>query len=291
MKNSLTILATCILALAISLTTRNTCIAQQTTSTLKSKGYADVNGIKMYYEVHGEGEPIVLLHGAYMNIHLNWNQLVPELVKTHKVIAFELQGHGHTPLGNRPYAYKTLATDVAEALKFLKVRQADIAGYSFGGTIAYQLAIQNPELVKSLIIISSTYKYVGWQTEAQHLLKDMKPEYLSGEPLKSEYVAAAPDSTQWIPFLNKLVAFNSVDYNLGDENIKNLKMPVLLIAGDNDGIDKPTLFQTYKALGGGVFADMAGFPKSQLAILPGQSHGSLMMNTSGIYNAIKSFLK
>ena len=126
-----------------------------------SSGYAPVNGAKVYYEVYGAGDPIVLLHGAYMTINSNWNELIPILSKTRKVIALELDGHGHTPLSQRPYSYQTLASDVAAVLKYLKIDSADILGFSYGGTVAYQFAIEHPAMTKKLIIISSTYKSEG----------------------------------------------------------------------------------------------------------------------------------
>src|SRR5712675_2515687 len=105
-------------------------------------GYAPVNGIKVYYEVYGEGKPIVLLHGAFYTIEMNWGQLIPELSKTRKVIAIELQGHGHTPFSDRKLDIVTLANDVEGVMNFLKVDSADVAGYSMGGSVAYQLIIQ-----------------------------------------------------------------------------------------------------------------------------------------------------
>src|SRR5882672_5931963 len=128
-------------------------------------GYAPVNGIKVYYEVYGEGRPIVLLHGAFYTIEMNWGQLIPELSKTRKVIAIELQGHGHTPFSDRKLDFATLASDVEGIMNHLKVDSADVAGYSFGGYVAYQLAIQSPERVTKLVIISSTYKSSGWMPE------------------------------------------------------------------------------------------------------------------------------
>jgi pimeloyl-ACP methyl ester carboxylesterase len=122
----------------------------------KSSGYAPVNGQKVYYEIYGQGKPLVLLHGAYMTIGLNWGQLIPELAKTHQVIALEVQGHGHTAWTNRPLNYETLADDVDKTLQHLKIDSADIVGYSYGGTIAYALAIKSPKRVKKLVIISST---------------------------------------------------------------------------------------------------------------------------------------
>src|SRR6195952_2924006 len=125
-------------------------------------GYAPVNGIKVYYEVYGEGKPLVLLHGAFYTIQMNWSQLIPELSKTRKVIAVELQGHGHTPFSDRKMDFPTLASDVEGVMNYLKIDSADVAGYSMGGSVAYQLTIQSPKRVKKLVIISSTYKSTGW---------------------------------------------------------------------------------------------------------------------------------
>src|SRR6201985_3376688 len=108
-----------------------------------ASGYAPVNGIKVYYEVYGEGKPIVLLHGAFYSIALNWSQLIPELSKTRKVIAIELQGHGHTEYSDRKLDFPTLAGDVEGVMNFLKIDSADIAGYSMGGSVAYEFAIQH----------------------------------------------------------------------------------------------------------------------------------------------------
>jgi pimeloyl-ACP methyl ester carboxylesterase len=283
------LIRTGVLLLAICITTVG--IAQQPATTLKSSGLAPVNGLKVYYEVHGDGRPLVLLHGAFMTIEMNWGQLIPDLAKTHKVIAIEMQGHGHTADTKRPFSYEALADDVADVMKYLKIEKADIVGYSFGGTVAYQLAIQNQEMVNSLTIISSTYKAEGWQPEALEALKSIKPEFFDDSPLKSGYVAVAPDPGHWIEFVSKLLDFDTVHYNLGDEHIKSISCPVLLICGDNDGIDKPELIKTYQLLGGAVFGDMVGMPKSHLAILPAKGHVSLMMDTPAIFSLLDNFYK
>jgi len=283
-----------VLLLLMQIALAAVCFAQQaanTKTTLKTSGYAPVNGIKVYYEVHGEGKPLVLLHGAYMTINLNWAQLIPELAKTRKVIALEMQGHGHTAYSDRTMSFPALATDVAGVMKFLKIDSADVVGYSFGGTIAYQLVIQNPELVKKLIIISSTYKTDGWQQEVRSAFDMMRPEFFDASPLQAEYVKVAPDTSNWHKFVGKMIEMTKKSFNLGDENIKKIKSPVLIICGDNDGIDKEVLVNTYKMLGGTVVADMAGVPKSQLAIIAGKGHVSLMMDTDAILSNINSFLK
>ena len=254
-------------------------------------GYAPVNGIKVYYEVYGDGKPLVLLHGAFYTIQMNWGQLIPELSKTRKVIAIELQGHGHTPFSDRKLDLATLASDVEGVMNYLKVDSADVAGYSMGGSVAYQLAIQSPKRIGKLVIISSTYKSTGWRPEVTNAFKNFKPEFFTHSPLKAAYDAVAPDTTKWTKFLVQMLAFDATPFDMGDSNIAKLPMPVLLISGDNDGLDKIELIKTYQLLGGAVSADMGPMPKSHLAIVPSQGHVSLMMQTNTILGYLDGFLK
>nr|WP_295867434.1 alpha/beta hydrolase [uncultured Chitinophaga sp.] len=254
-------------------------------------GYAATNGIKTYYEVYGEGTPLVLLHGAYMTIGLNWGQLIPELSKNRKVIAVELQGHGHTEYSDRALSLATLASDVEKVLDLLKIDSADVLGYSFGGKVAYQFAIQSPQRLRKLVIISAAYKTGGWQPEVANAFKNMKVEFFENTPLKTAYDAVAPDKTKWSKFLEQMFASAAAPFDLGDDNIAKIKAPVLIISGDNDGMSKPELIKTYQLLGGGGTADLGAAPKSQLAIVPGQSHVSLMMQTAILSNYINGFLK
>jgi pimeloyl-ACP methyl ester carboxylesterase len=254
-------------------------------------GYAPVNGIKVYYEVYGEGRPIVLLHGAFMTIAGNWGELIPELSKTRKVIAIEFQGHGHTPFSNRKLSDTTFASDVLGVMDYLKIDSADVLGYSMGGSVAYEFAIQNPERLRKLVIISSTYKSTGWLPEVNEAFKAFKPEFFDNSPMKAAYDAVAPDTTKWTNFIEQMIAFARRPFDLGDSNISKIVAPVLIISGDNDGLDKIELMKTYKLLGGGVSADMAPMPKSQLAIIPSQGHVSLMMQTQTILNYVENFLK
>ncbi|MCQ9639393.1 alpha/beta hydrolase [Chryseobacterium sp. WG14] len=259
--------------------------------TPSGSGYVPVNGSKIYYEVYGEGKPIVLLHGAFMTIDMNWGQLIPDLSKNHKVIAVELQGHGHTPFSDRKLSHTTLASDVKGVLDYLKIDKADVIGYSFGGAVAYQFAIQSPEKLNKLVIISATYKSTGWVPEVRNAFKAMKPELFMNSPMQEAYNAVAPDKTKWTKFLEQMIASAGQPFDLGDSNISKIPAPVLIIAGDNDGLDKTELAKTYKLLGGGISADMAPMPKSQLAIVPGQGHVTLMMQTATILSYLNSFLK
>ena len=254
-------------------------------------GYAPVNGIKVYYEVYGEGQPLVLLHGAFYTIGMNWAQLIPDLSKTRKVIAIEMQGHGHSPFSDRKIDFPTLASDVAGVMDYLKIDSADVAGYSMGGSVAYQLTIQSPKRVKKLVIISSTYKSSGWRPEVTNAFKAFKPEFFNNTPLQTGYDAVAPDKTKWTKFLEKMIAFAGTPFDMGDSNIAKITSPVLIISGDNDGLDKIELMKTYQLLGGGVSADMTPMPKSHLAIVPSQGHVSLMMQTKTILDYLNDFLK
>ena len=253
-------------------------------------GYAPVNGTKIYYEVYGEGEPIILLHGAFYTIEMNWGQLIPELSKTRKVIAIEFQGHGHSPYSDRELDIVTLAKDVEEVMNYLKIDSADVAGYSMGGSVAYQFAVQSPKRLKKLVIISSTYKTDGWLPIVNTGFEDFKPEFFDSTPLKTAYDAVAPDKTKWTKFLKQMFDFAKVPFNCGDSNIAKITAPVLVISGDNDGLDKVELMKTYKLLGGDVSADLQPMPKSHLAIVPSQGHVSLMMQTKTILGYLKEFL-
>jgi pimeloyl-ACP methyl ester carboxylesterase len=256
-----------------------------------NSGYAPVNGINVYYEVYGEGRPLVLLHGAFYTIDMNWGQLIPELSKTRKVIAIEMQGHGHTPFSDRELSITTLANDVEKVMDYLKIDSADVAGFSMGGTVAYQFAVQSPKRLRKLVIISSTYKTNGWLPIVNGRFKDFKPDFFDNTPIKAAYDAVAPDKTKWRKFLEQMLAFVKVPFNVGDSNISKIAAPVLIISGDNDGTDKVELMKTYQLLGGGVSADLQPMPKSHLAIVPSQGHVSLMMQTTTILNYINDFLK
>jgi pimeloyl-ACP methyl ester carboxylesterase len=213
------------------------------------------------------------------------------LSKTRKVIAIELQGHGHTPFSERKLDFTGLASDVEGVMNYLKVDSADVAGYSMGGSVAYQLAIQSPKRVRRLVIISSTYKTTGWLPQVSNGLKALKPEFLTNTPMKAAYDAVAPDKTKWTKFLEQMIAFAGTSFDMGDANVAKITSPVLLISGDNDGLDKIELMKTYELLGGGVAADFQPMPKSHLAIVPSQTHVSLMMQTKTIFGYLDEFLK
>src|SRR3954464_3027207 len=150
-------------------------------------GYAPVNGLKMYYEVHGSGEPVVLLHGAFMTITNNWIGWIGELAKTRLVIAVEMQGHGRTADIERDISSENLADDVAALLDHLKIPKADLIGYSMGGGVAMQCAIRHPDKVRKVVVISSTFRRDGMVKEALDALPKLTADDFKGSPIEVEY--------------------------------------------------------------------------------------------------------
>ncbi len=176
--------------------------AQQTPTT----GYAPVNGLKMYYEVHGSGDPVVLLHGAFMTITNNWTGWIGELSKTRKVIAVELQGHGRTADIDRDISSANLADDVAALLDHLKVPRADVIGYSMGGGVAMQCAIRHPEKVRKVVSISSVFRHDGRVKEALDALPQLTAEAFKGSPIETEYKKLSPTPNEFPNLVEHLLA-------------------------------------------------------------------------------------
>jgi pimeloyl-ACP methyl ester carboxylesterase len=253
-------------------------------------GYAPVNGLKMYYEIHGSGKPLVLLHGAFNTINLAFGMLIPELSKNRQVIAVELQGHGRTADIDRPFSFQSMADDVAALLKYLKIDSADIFGYSMGGCIAWQIAIRHPLSVKKLIIASAVYKYEGWTPETRAILPTLTPEMLVPTPIKAEYDKLAPDPKHWTAFINKMKQFVTTTYDFGAQNIKAIKSPTLIITGDGDGVLPEHAVEMFRLRNGKYMVDFGPAPHAQLAILPGTSHIGVMMQKDWLVSMISPFL-
>ena len=253
-------------------------------------GYAQVNGLKTYYEIHGVGKPLLLLHGAFSTINTAFGQIIPELSKSRQVIAVELQGHGRTADIDRPFSFESMADDVAGLLKYLKIDSADIFGYSMGGGVAQQIAIRHPSAVRRLIITSSVYKYEGWSQETRSILPMLTAEMFESTPIKAEYDKLAPDPKHWKEFINKMKKFVTTSYDFGADKIKAIKAPTLIIAGDGDGVSPEHAVEMYRLRGGGYMIDFGPIPAAQLAIFPGSSHISVMMQTPWLVSMITPFL-
>ncbi len=237
------------------------------------EGYVAVNGLEMYYEIRGKGKPLVLLHGAFSAIGTSFGKLLPELAKTRQVIAFELQAHGHTADIDRPLSLEGMADDTAAAIKQLGIEPADLLGYSMGAGVALRVVIRHPEgVVRKLILASITYTMSGIHPGLMEGLGNMTPEMMHGSPWHEEYMQIAPHPEDFAKLFAKKTEMDRQTRDLPAENIRSIKSPTLLIAGDFDLVRPEHAVEMFRLLGGGVFGDTpAGLPNSQLAILPGTS--------------------
>jgi pimeloyl-ACP methyl ester carboxylesterase len=263
--------------------------APSPTSTPPKSGYAPVNGLKMYYEIHGEGQPLVLLHGSFLNMDLAFGQLIPELSKTREVIALEFQAHGRTADLARPISFVSLADDVAALLKYLHAGPADIFGYSLGGGVALQVAIRHPESVRKLVICSAPFKSDGWSPETRAALQKLTPEILAATPLKKEYDRLAPDPGHWAQMVNKVKQIGATPYDFTTQ-AKSIQAPTLIIVGDSDGILPEHVAEMFRIRGGGVNGDLGGHSAAQLAVFPATSHVGVIMHTDWLLAILPPFL-
>jgi pimeloyl-ACP methyl ester carboxylesterase len=260
-------------------------------TTSPTTGYAPVNGLQMYYESHGTGQPLVLLHGAFSAIGTSFGQILPGLAQNRQVIAFELQAHGRTADIDRPLSIEAMADDVAAALKHLGIEQADIGGYSMGASVALHVAIRHPHLVRKLALISVSYKLSGIHPGLMEGLGEMKAEMMHGSPWHEEYMRIAPHPENFATLFAKKTQMDKGIRDIADEAIRGLKMPTLLVIGDSDLVRPEHSVEMFRLLGGGVFGDMPpGLPASQLAILPGASHVSIVSRDDLLVPILNSFL-
>jgi pimeloyl-ACP methyl ester carboxylesterase len=266
MKQTITCLGLTIFCLVvynchIKAENQNKVMATGTTDgfTFKS-GYSDVNGLKMYYEIYGEGEPLVLIHGGGSTIQSNFGKIIPLFAKNRKVIAMELQAHGRTSDRNTDLSFEQDADDIVTLLKNLNIGKADFLGFSNGGTTALQIAIRYPEVVHKIILGSALAKRNGvpeqfWTFMEQASLDNM-PEQLKEAYLK---VASNPDGLQVMhdKDAKRMVEFSDIP----DEQIKSIRAPALILTGDKDVITPEHAIEIHRQIS-----------NSELAIIPGR-HG------------------
>lgn len=249
-----------------------------------------VNGMQMYYETSGEGEPLIVLHGAYMNID-TMGEIIPMLAQTHQVIAVEAQGHGRTTDIDRPITYPNMADDVAAFMDAIGVEKADIFGYSMGAATALQVAIRHPEKVDQLVTASVAYDTSGWQPQFTEMLPSMSPEMFVGTPMEDEYRKLAANPDGFPALVEKLIALE-FEPMAWEEDVKALKMPVLVIAGDADVSTLEHNVALFRLLGGGAMGDMGEpLPASRLAILPATSHTAVISQPELLHDVIEPFLQ
>lgn len=238
--------------------------------------YADANGIKLYYEVHGSGRPLLLLHGGLGMIEM-FGPNLESFAKVRQVVAPDLQGHGRTADIDRPITSEAMADDAAALIRHLKLGRPDVLGYSMGGGAALQLALRHPDLVNKLVIVSTNIRRSAFYPDIlvqQAQVNAAAAEMMKGMPLYRDYAAVAPRPQDWPRLLDKMGAWMKIDFDLSPR-IKDIQSPTMVVAGDADIFPPRHAIEFFELLGGGQRDggwDGSGVTKHRLAILPGVTH-------------------
>jgi len=249
-----------------------------------------VNGMSMYYEVSGSGAPLVVLHGAYMNIP-DMGPIIAKLARTHRVYAPELQGHGRTTDIDRPITYENLADDVAAFMSAMGLQKADVFGYSMGALVGLQLAIRQPTKVNKLVFAGGAYDFEGWQPEFKAAIPQQTVEMILQTPFAKEYPKLAANPKGFPDLARKVIALQN-ERIAWESDVKALKVPVLIIGGDADGATLEHYVQLFRLLGGGVMGDQGkALATSRMAILPATSHTAIITQAELLQALIDPFLK
>jgi pimeloyl-ACP methyl ester carboxylesterase len=261
--------------------------------------YADVNGITLYYEEHGSGQPLVLLHGGYGTGEM-FGAIMPSLASGRRVITVDLQGHGRTADVDRPLRFQTMGDDIAALIRHLGLGQgasrvqADVMGYSLGAGAALRTAIQHPDLVRRLVIVSHPVRHDGWFPESLAGFDQMGPafaEAMKQSPLYEIYSRVAPRVEDWPVLVDKMGTMLRQDYDWSAE-VEKITAPVMLVYGDADSVRPAHIAEFYALLGGGLRDanwDGSARPVSRLAILPSHTHYDIFFSPD-LTSAVIPFL-
>jgi pimeloyl-ACP methyl ester carboxylesterase len=258
------------------------------------RGNLPVNGVTYYYEIQGEGEPLLLLHGGLGSLDM-FGPLLPALARSRQVIAVDLHGHGRTPLGARPrISLIDQGDDLAALLDQLGYPQVDVLGYSFGGGVAFRLAAQHPEKVRRLVIASAGFAQDGYYPEMlpqQAMVGAAMADMMKETPMYTMYAAIAPDAGEFPRLLDAMGELMRTPYNWASD-VEKLPMPTMLVFGDSDMFRLEHIVEFYKLLGGGQRD--AGWArehmsKHRLAILPDVTHYELFMSPR-LIETVRPFL-
>jgi pimeloyl-ACP methyl ester carboxylesterase len=254
-------------------------------------GYAEVNGLQMYYEVHGSGgTPLLLLHGGLFDIDQQFGEVLPGLAARRRVIAADFQGHGRTNDVDRPLTSANLASDVVGLLEQLQVAQVDVFGFSVGGAVALYLAIRHPALVRKLIVSSASFHPDGDRPENREAVGKMTVDMIAGTPMESAYKAKSPHPERLQGLLDKLGTFDQGFTGWSDADVREIAAPTLITVGDCDAVRLEHAVRFLQLRGGDVNGDFVGVPSSQLAVFPGSTHFFGMARTALVLDVVQTFL-
>ena len=256
--------------------------------------HADVNGLSLYYEEHGSGEPLVLLHGGISAGEM-FAPILPELAARRRVITVDLQGHGHTADADRPLRPQTMADDVAALIEHLGLASADVMGYSLGGLVALRMAIQHPQLVRRLVLVAVAFRRDGSHPEVVAAMDQMTPEIaemLKQSPLYELYSRLAPRPEDWPVLIAEDERALKVDYDWTIEIERLVGARRMLVYADADSVRPTHIVEFFALLGGGLRDagwDGSARPTARLAILPGTTHYDVCA-APGLAPAVVPFL-
>ena len=253
-------------------------------------GYAPVNGLRMYYEIHGRGRPVVLLHGSFMTITNNWTDMIARLSKTRQVIAVEMQAHGRTADIDRDFTYENLSDDVAALLDYLKIPKADLIGYSLGGGVAMLTAIRHPDKVRKVVSISATLRGDGLVKEAIDAFPNLTPDAFKGSPIEVEYKKLSPMPNEFPKFVRRVLQAALRPHDFGADKLQATQAPFFFVHGDADGVRLDHIAEMFRLKGGDVMGDLRPRSTSRLTILPNTTHVTLMQKGDVIAPMINDFL-
>jgi pimeloyl-ACP methyl ester carboxylesterase len=258
----------------------------------ETTGYAPVHGLQMWYEVHGRGgpRPLVLLHGNLSTIGVDFGGIIPALAATRQVVGVEQQAHGHTADIDRPLSIRHWAGDTAALLGQLGTGPADLLGYSSGAAVAFQLALDHPELVGKLVLASFSYRLDGLHPGLMDNIGQLQPEHLAGTPFEQDYARVAPNPGDWPRLIEKVKQMDADLPEWSADDVRSLAAPVMLVAGDSDIVRPEHTVELFGLLGGGVMGDLAGLPRSRLAVLPGTTHVTLVQRADWLSSMVAEFL-
>jgi pimeloyl-ACP methyl ester carboxylesterase len=257
----------------------------------RETGYAPVNGLRMYYEIHGSGgTPLLLLHGGLFDIDQQFGALIPGLSADRQVIATDFQGHGRTNDVDRPLRSADLAGDVVRLLRHLEVERVDVFGFSVGGAVALHLAIERPDLVRKLVASSVSFSPDGDRPENAGAVGDLTVEMIAGTPMEQAYRAKSPHPDRLQTLLDKLMTFDEGRTGWSDAQIEGIAAPTLITVGDCDAVTLGHAVRFLQLRGGDVNGDFVGVPSSQLAVFPGTTHFHGLDRTELVLDVVRTVL-
>jgi pimeloyl-ACP methyl ester carboxylesterase len=245
-------------------------------------GTVPANGVSYYYEIRGQGEPLLLLHGGLGSIEM-FGPVLGMLAANRQVIAVDLHGHGRTALGDRPISLVDMGDDLAAVLRALGYGQVDVMGYSLGGGVAFRLAAQHPEMVRRLVLVSAGFAQEGFYPEMlpmQAQLSGAMAEMMKDTPMYQSYAAIAPHPEDFPRLLDRMGEYMRRPYDWSDD-VARLTMPVMIIFGDSDMYRPEHIVRFYQLLGGGQRDAGWGrenMSRNRLAILPDLTHYEIFMS-------------